>query len=371
MSNYTVTTNFGAKDSLASGNPLKLIVGAQLTTEYNNIATAITSKYDSSTTSITLTSLIAASAIIGAPASGTALTANAISGQFAAVFNGAGSAGSQKGLSVATGTQNAADVIINLNNSSSNLMILFGDGHGVLGYNGAANTISWSAAGSVAIATPATATIALTVAGVANSRTASFLAASTSGQSFGPIIQAGTTTGDTALDIFNASGGTEYLRVFGDGGLCLGTAIAGTGSEGPGTLNATGVFINGVAIVQAGSFTGTLNNGFTSNPTGTVNYQRVGKIVTLTCIAGITGTSNGTSMGMTGLPAAVTPATGSPQVTCVVLDGGGSTLGSAQVGSGTITFFSNRNGTALVGAQFSNIGTKGISGGWTITYTLD
>jgi hypothetical protein len=46
MSNYTVTTNFGAKDLLSSGNPAKLILGAQLTTEFNNIATAIGTKYD-------------------------------------------------------------------------------------------------------------------------------------------------------------------------------------------------------------------------------------------------------------------------------------------------------------------------------------
>lgn len=48
MSNYTVTTNFGSKDSLASGNPAKLILGAQFTTEFTNIATAISTKQDAS-----------------------------------------------------------------------------------------------------------------------------------------------------------------------------------------------------------------------------------------------------------------------------------------------------------------------------------
>jgi hypothetical protein len=47
MSNYTITTNFASKDTLISGNPLKLIKGADFTTEFTNIATAITSKQDS------------------------------------------------------------------------------------------------------------------------------------------------------------------------------------------------------------------------------------------------------------------------------------------------------------------------------------
>lgn len=47
VSNYTITTNFASKDTLISGNPLKLIKGADFTTEFTNIATAITSKQDS------------------------------------------------------------------------------------------------------------------------------------------------------------------------------------------------------------------------------------------------------------------------------------------------------------------------------------
>lgn len=41
MSNYTVTTNFTAKDSLPSGDPGKLIKGADFGTEFTNISTAI------------------------------------------------------------------------------------------------------------------------------------------------------------------------------------------------------------------------------------------------------------------------------------------------------------------------------------------
>ena len=46
MSNYTITTNFGAKDSLPSGNAGKVIKGSEFTTEFTNIATAVNSKAD-------------------------------------------------------------------------------------------------------------------------------------------------------------------------------------------------------------------------------------------------------------------------------------------------------------------------------------
>lgn len=54
MSNYTKTTNFAAKDSLPSGNAAKIVKGTEIDTEFNNIATAIATKKDSSQT-ITLT----------------------------------------------------------------------------------------------------------------------------------------------------------------------------------------------------------------------------------------------------------------------------------------------------------------------------
>lgn len=46
MSDYTKSTNFASKDSLASGNPLKIVKGTEIDTEFNNIATAIATKAD-------------------------------------------------------------------------------------------------------------------------------------------------------------------------------------------------------------------------------------------------------------------------------------------------------------------------------------
>jgi hypothetical protein len=47
MSNYTKSTNFAAKDALASGNAAKIVKGTEIDTEFDNIATAIATKADS------------------------------------------------------------------------------------------------------------------------------------------------------------------------------------------------------------------------------------------------------------------------------------------------------------------------------------
>lgn len=48
MSNYTKSTNFATKDALSSGNPLKIVKGTEIDTEFNNIQTAVATKVDSS-----------------------------------------------------------------------------------------------------------------------------------------------------------------------------------------------------------------------------------------------------------------------------------------------------------------------------------
>ena len=57
MTDYVKSTNFTSKDSLATGNPLKIIKGAEFDTEFNNIATAVSSKADASSPTFTGTPL--------------------------------------------------------------------------------------------------------------------------------------------------------------------------------------------------------------------------------------------------------------------------------------------------------------------------
>jgi len=46
LTDYTKATNFTSKDSLSTGNPLKIVKGTEIDTEFNNIATAVATKAD-------------------------------------------------------------------------------------------------------------------------------------------------------------------------------------------------------------------------------------------------------------------------------------------------------------------------------------
>jgi hypothetical protein len=53
MSQYTKTTNFASKDNLSPGNPLKIVKGTEIDTEFNNIQTAVGTKTDNASAAIT------------------------------------------------------------------------------------------------------------------------------------------------------------------------------------------------------------------------------------------------------------------------------------------------------------------------------
>lgn len=53
MSNYTKSTNFATKDALPSGDPLKIVKGTEIDTEFNNIATAVATKADLASPTLT------------------------------------------------------------------------------------------------------------------------------------------------------------------------------------------------------------------------------------------------------------------------------------------------------------------------------
>jgi hypothetical protein len=73
MSNYTKSTDFASKDSLASGNAAKIVKGTEIDTEFNNIATAIATKAD--TASPTFTGTVTAGTVTAGTVNITTLTA--------------------------------------------------------------------------------------------------------------------------------------------------------------------------------------------------------------------------------------------------------------------------------------------------------
>jgi len=65
VSDYTKSTNFATKDNLSSGNPLKIVKGTEIDTEFNNIQTAIATKADSTSPTFTGTVTIPTLAVTG------------------------------------------------------------------------------------------------------------------------------------------------------------------------------------------------------------------------------------------------------------------------------------------------------------------
>jgi len=53
LSNYIKATDFASKDALLSGNPAKIIKGTEIDTEFNNIATAVATKTDTNSPTLT------------------------------------------------------------------------------------------------------------------------------------------------------------------------------------------------------------------------------------------------------------------------------------------------------------------------------
>lgn len=142
------------------------------------------------------------------------------------------------------------------------------------------------------------------------------------------------------------------------------------------TANQIAIALGGSAAGQIaqGSFTGTLT-GYAANPTGTVKYQRIGNMAMLWVSANITGTSNATSLTLTGLPAVVQPA-GAVSVPCWGVVSAGSSfesLAQAQIAAGgsVVTFNLATNAPPVIASQSpANVSTKGLITGWTIVYPL-
>lgn len=120
------------------------------------------------------------------------------------------------------------------------------------------------------------------------------------------------------------------------------------------------------ATGSSGQFSGTLT-GMSGTVTGNFKYSVSGNLVS---VAGgsILGTSNATTMTVTGMPTNLSPVSGAQAVSCVLEDNGSIIGGWAVVnaGAGTITF-----GTGINNNQsgFTASGTKGIPVAWAIVFS--
>jgi len=70
LSNYTQSTNFATKDALTSGDPLKIVKGTEINTEFVNISVAIATKADLASPTFTGTVVIPTATISGGTITG-------------------------------------------------------------------------------------------------------------------------------------------------------------------------------------------------------------------------------------------------------------------------------------------------------------
>lgn len=179
-------------------------------------------------------------------------------------------------------------------------------------------------------------------------------------------------------DLFAAN--LVALNGGGEAGLVTGNLMHGTTGSGAGVINAQrpNVVVFGNQNLSGGlaewwgsasagwttsTFTATAT-GMTASITGTAKYTISGNQVTLDLPA-LVGTSNTTACTITGLPAAIQPASG--KGFCVVTeDNTVITVSQATLSAGTLTLLKGTTPTAL----FTNVGTKGLPSPVSLTYTL-
>jgi hypothetical protein len=187
----------------------------------------------------------------------------------------------------------------------------------------------------------------------------------TTNQSYGMIIQAGTSAGiDAALNIVNANRNLTIFTALGNGGL------SGTGpyslSQGTGATDMTPDF---------GTFTGTVT-GMTTALTGPFKFAKMGNLVLVYAAASISGTSNSNSMSVIGIPTAILPTNAPLQITTVsdLNDNGFAIMGTVTIsGSGNGFIFGATNcvnGAPLRLGNFTASGQKGFGSGASWVYSL-
>lgn len=179
----------------------------------------------------------------------------------------------------------------------------------------------------------------------------------TGGSPYIDLIEDDASTNSGAFRI-QVTGDTLYVYLANDALSVFTEALSITRSGT--TLSA--VNVGGEPIFASGSFSGT-QTGYATDLTPTVQWRRSVDTVWLSINAGSTGTSNATSMTLKTLPSSIRPAT-ALTVPCRIEDSGTIALGVASIGTnGVITFGSDGAGSA-----FTNSGTKGLPGGWSLVY---
>jgi len=188
---------------------------------------------------------------------------------------------------------------------------------------------------------------------------------------FGAGAELGYTSGTAYLQAYNRTG-TAYLPL----AVCGSTIrIAPLNSASQGMLIGTGAISGYGPTANAqvdmtpdkGSFIGTAT-GFTTNPTATISWAKMGNLVTLYAPGiGINATSNSAAFTIGQLPAEITPAN-NQVFPCAVTNNGSTAVGCIEVSTTNTLIFGAAFASGIGG--FTASGFKGVTLPFSVTYSL-